>query len=465
MLCKECISSNLDPNVVIDRNGICNFCKFYDQHKNKLLDFKSLKWKFEKRISKVKAMISPSGYNCIIPYSGGKDSTYILQYMHKNYGLKILAVICDNYFIHPDKLINAIEILKRLNIEYTHIKISENTVKKFFGALFSNTGSICAGCMGFIWTNVLRVAVDEKIPSVIIGESRDQIFRGGYYHSLGIVRPDDFEKLLHIDEQGFYWKYYYVPTFKLAREKLKLFKCNDKEIKREVALKHRHIVKESIPDIIPFFFYHPHNELKIIEELKKNVGWKVPLAASLMSHPDCLFHATCYPDDQNTIGHYIKENVVTRKKSLEEVSTKISDWIDINDTAKLEEVCYRLGLKLEDIKYKHWYKYRQDLRERLRKIRDQHFAKGQFFIQKTPEKAILTQTFEIKGKPLFLCLIEKIRSFVIRHKTLRGVLKKHLLKHAWIADKINYSRQETKYKELLRYIEREKTKKSLNKKR
>ena len=41
-------------------------------------------------------------YDCIVPFSGGKDSTWTLYYLVKEYGLKPLVVRFDHGFLRPN---------------------------------------------------------------------------------------------------------------------------------------------------------------------------------------------------------------------------------------------------------------------------------------------------------------------------------------------------------------------------
>ena len=86
--CKSCILPDTRPNLIIDEDGICNACNF---HKLK----KKINWvERKKRLSKLVKDIkynNKNGYDCIIPVSGGKDSTWQVVECLK-LGLKPLAV-------------------------------------------------------------------------------------------------------------------------------------------------------------------------------------------------------------------------------------------------------------------------------------------------------------------------------------------------------------------------------------
>ena len=72
--CKNCVLPDTRPNLYLDEKGVCNAC-------NESFNKKKINWK-ERRsllidiISKAKK--KSKGYDCLIPVSGGKDSTWQL---------------------------------------------------------------------------------------------------------------------------------------------------------------------------------------------------------------------------------------------------------------------------------------------------------------------------------------------------------------------------------------------------
>lgn len=93
--CNRCILPASLSNITFDENGVCNHCLKYEH------DFKNwdlIKDRREKEfieiLEKAKKLKRP--YDCLVPLSGGKDSTYALYLATKVYGLKTLAVTLDN---------------------------------------------------------------------------------------------------------------------------------------------------------------------------------------------------------------------------------------------------------------------------------------------------------------------------------------------------------------------------------
>ena len=85
--CKSCILPDSRPGLVIESDGTCNACK------NSILKNDNINWKnreqaFNKLVKKIKA--KNYGYDCLIPVSGGKDSTWqVIKCLE--YGLKPLC--------------------------------------------------------------------------------------------------------------------------------------------------------------------------------------------------------------------------------------------------------------------------------------------------------------------------------------------------------------------------------------
>ena len=70
--CQKCVLPDTRPNLTIGRDGVCNAC---EAHATK----ESIDWaQREQLFAEVarEARSSSSGYDCVIPVSGGKDSTW-----------------------------------------------------------------------------------------------------------------------------------------------------------------------------------------------------------------------------------------------------------------------------------------------------------------------------------------------------------------------------------------------------
>ena len=71
--CKMCIMPETKPDLYIDDEGICSGCRYYEQRNE--IDWEKRKNELSQILEKYKSH-EESNYDCIIPVSGGKDSTY-----------------------------------------------------------------------------------------------------------------------------------------------------------------------------------------------------------------------------------------------------------------------------------------------------------------------------------------------------------------------------------------------------
>ena len=121
-ICKNCIMDTSDPEIIFDRNGVCNYCRRYEERKSLFTP------KAEDKSKLLNAMVDyckkkgkSKKYDCIIGVSGGVDSTFV-AYKVKELGLRPLAVHLDNGWDAELAVSNIRNVLKKLNIElYTHV--------------------------------------------------------------------------------------------------------------------------------------------------------------------------------------------------------------------------------------------------------------------------------------------------------------------------------------------------------
>lgn len=84
--CRACILPDTRPGLVLDNSGLCNACATHGQKPN--IDWNARAADFDGVVANAKARAA--GYDCIIPVSGGKDSTWQVVTCLE-YGLRPLA--------------------------------------------------------------------------------------------------------------------------------------------------------------------------------------------------------------------------------------------------------------------------------------------------------------------------------------------------------------------------------------
>ena len=96
---KKCKNCNLPETyeTIVFKDDSCNLCDERSEYEN--IDWDLRNKELKKLLDKYR---KNSGYDCIIPYSGGKDSTFQVHYAIKELNLKPLVVRFNHGFMRPN---------------------------------------------------------------------------------------------------------------------------------------------------------------------------------------------------------------------------------------------------------------------------------------------------------------------------------------------------------------------------
>ena len=118
--CKNCIIPETDK-FEIGKDGLCSGCRYYI-YRDKI-DWQGRENDFFKIIESYKGN-KKSNYDCIIPASGGKDSTYqVLKVL--DLGLKPLVITISTDWLTDIGRYN-IENIKSFGVDYSNIPQTKN---------------------------------------------------------------------------------------------------------------------------------------------------------------------------------------------------------------------------------------------------------------------------------------------------------------------------------------------------
>lgn len=120
-MCNRCVMDTTDPDIVFDKDGICNHCSNAINIYKSIVDDKERSKKLNVIVDQIKSSAKGKEYDCVIGVSGGVDSTYV-AYLVKELGLKPLAVHLDNGWNSELAVSNIEKALKILDIDlYTYV--------------------------------------------------------------------------------------------------------------------------------------------------------------------------------------------------------------------------------------------------------------------------------------------------------------------------------------------------------
>jgi len=151
------------PAITFDERGVCNACQNIEKMNN--LDW-AAKWEELKKIAETAKQ--KKGYNCLVPVSGGKDSTVICL-TAKKLGLKPLCVFVEPPYITEMGQRN-IDNLADLGFDIFVFKPNRTILPELFKRCMIEDGSPGRAFEFMLYAVPMQVAINYEIPLVIWGE-------------------------------------------------------------------------------------------------------------------------------------------------------------------------------------------------------------------------------------------------------------------------------------------------------
>lgn len=173
-ICKNCIIPDSFPGVKFV-NETCNYCidSETDETRKTVPGPQQLS-----EIIKASAQDTPgSEYDCLVPISGGKDSSFILYYVVKQLNLKPLAVFFDSCFTVDMARRNVENICTKLGVDLVIEKQKTDYRKKaviealYISKILRRFWRNCTNCENNLRTVVTKVALAKNIPCIIWGST------------------------------------------------------------------------------------------------------------------------------------------------------------------------------------------------------------------------------------------------------------------------------------------------------
>jgi N-acetyl sugar amidotransferase len=164
--CTKCGLPETYETIEFDEHGVCNICR-QQQFKQGKIDWDARKTMLDSLVSEYRGKYD---YDCLIPFSGGKDSTFTLHYLVKEYGLKPLVVQFNHGFMRPKLLANNQRTFKKLGVDVISFTPNWKVVKRLMREALIRKGDFCWHCHTGIFSYPMHLAVKFNVPLVFWGE-------------------------------------------------------------------------------------------------------------------------------------------------------------------------------------------------------------------------------------------------------------------------------------------------------
>ena len=331
--CKRCTLPESLPSVNLDENGICEHCKNYD-----LLVEKWEKSKAQKEIE-LKDIVerlkkTDQKYDCLIPLSGGKDSTYTLYLFAKVYNLKCLCVTFDNGYLSEHAKKNIKNAVAAANADHVFFSVDRNALLKMYKLALQKSSQFCSVCMKGIEQCVEKNR--PGIPLIVTGN-------GARVDYLTFI-PELFQS----GEDSYFTKM--IGENPVKKEAEPLFE-NKRSLPYRFAREVYHFMRRllMIPkkillkkpavsgiDHIDLYNYIELSQDKIVEILEKEMGWTSP--DGNIEHMDCQLHemqhyVNALKFDEVTLhtfhrSYLVRKGEITREEALRLESEELKNPVE-----------------------------------------------------------------------------------------------------------------------------------------
>ena len=171
--CKNCVMPDTKPDLQFDEHSVCNACRNYEDRKD--VDWKLRRRALEEILARY-ASKSRANYDCIIPVSGGKDSTF-QTIRALELGMNPLCVTATTDHLTEIGRHN-IENIKRLGVDYIEVSMNPVIRRRINRLALTQVGDISWPEHVTIFTVPVRMATQLGVPLLMWGENPQNEYGG-----------------------------------------------------------------------------------------------------------------------------------------------------------------------------------------------------------------------------------------------------------------------------------------------
>jgi len=343
--CTRCVLPETVPGIDFDDQGVCKFCRTY--LKIEYLGEEKLREHLEfARAQKKK-------YDCIVPLSGGRDSSYLL-YWARTQDLNALAVNYDNEFATDQAVQNIKNACAATGFDLISFRSRNSLARKIAVLSIKNSidrglkglaSSPCDACNYGFRAVVFLMARQYEVPLILWGDSKIEetlhmtgsglhVERGGLRKLTGKFKPANLKCRFH--------KYRQRAEFPSGGNLLRDFKLDPPVLD-----------SPTTREIYPFHHF-PWDRREIKEKITSELGWRKPDQAVSTWRTDCRLEPLltfCFKNvfgcSKSCFGYHnmINEGQMSRERALaqEEQTT----WEFTDELA--EFLAHEIGLSAPEI--------------------------------------------------------------------------------------------------------------------
>lgn len=171
--CKKCLTPNSRPRIVFDDAGVCNACRYAESKPQ--VDWEARRKEFLEIVEPYRAGGGP--WDCIVPWSGGKDSSSIAYRLKFELGLNPLLVTFSPMM--PNEVGNHNrEAMVRKGFDHLFFRPNQDVHRRLAKRFFVERGNPKVAWDAGVNTVPIQAAVSYKVPLVFYAEHGESEYGG-----------------------------------------------------------------------------------------------------------------------------------------------------------------------------------------------------------------------------------------------------------------------------------------------
>lgn len=170
--CKTCLMPNTRPRITFDADGVCNACNTASQRVE--IDWAVRRTEFERLIDRHRGT---GPYDCVVPWSGGKDSSAIAYRLKFEFGLNPLLVTFSPLIPTAIGIHNREEMLQ-LGFDHVMVRPNQFAARRLARRFFVERGNPKVAWDAGVNSIPVQVAVRYGIPLIFYAEHGESEYGG-----------------------------------------------------------------------------------------------------------------------------------------------------------------------------------------------------------------------------------------------------------------------------------------------
>lgn len=287
--CTRChLEAGIDK-VTFDSNGVCSYCHTIDKYAPILEKIGKQEALLTDRLDRFRNV---GKYDCLVGFSGGKDSSYVIYRLRSHYNARVMAFTWDNGFLTDYARENINLMVKEFDLDHEWVRPKDAVLRSVYRESITADCWPCSGCYHFAEASPWKLAYEHRIPYIVHGRIPEQILRGpddaSFESEDSLIadnfQPYDLERVKRLAERT-------IKRFQGSREWLipdrSLWPLSEEDMYLRSDFE---LPDDFAPEVLGFFLYETHNESRIMDILEKETSWERPDQKTPLSHADCEAH-------------------------------------------------------------------------------------------------------------------------------------------------------------------------------